>query len=249
MKTALLLIPSTSDDVRRYDYLQVCLKKVMEENSMPLTPNIYEKIYPVDQVEFINKVLYMVDYVYLFVDFGIDQIMFDVIDRAVAAQIEIRYKRILDIDRILSDPHLVLLDVCRKLNVKPEDLKGRDRHRNYAEARQVYCRRARELTRASLQQIGNHINKDHATVLHSIRMANTVKEVADLYDKYYGTPRIKTETVEGETKAADNRHSYPVERPVLPFRSMDPREQNIPTRESPMHSVPAKGFYSCFGGY
>jgi hypothetical protein len=249
MKTALLLIPDTNDEVNRYNYLQVCIKKAQEENFMPLTPNIYEKIYPIDEAEFIGKVLYMVDVVYLFIDFGIDKTMFDVIDRSVAAQIELRYKRILttDYDKLFIDPHLVLLDVCRKTNVKPEDLKSKDRHRHLTEARQIYCRRAKEKTKATLQQIGDHICKDHATVLYHIRQATEVKAISDQYDKIYGTPCIKTTSVDTE-KAAD-RHCEPLERPVLPYRSMDPREQNIPTAASLMREVPAKGFYCGFGGH
>jgi hypothetical protein len=251
MKTALLLIPDTNDEVNRYNYLQVCIKKVQEEKCMPLTPNVYEKIYPIDEIEFIDNVLYKVDVVYLFIDFSIDKTMSDVIDRSVAAQIELRYRRILttDYDKLFIDPHLVLLDVCRKTNIKPEDLKSKDRHRHLTEARQIYCRRAREKTKASLQQIGNHICRDHATVLFHIRQAKEVKAISDQYDKIYGTPFIKTTSLDTEKAADNNRHCEPLERPVLPFRSMDPREQNIPTRESIMCSVPTQGFYRGFGGY
>jgi hypothetical protein len=86
-------------------------------------------------------------------------------------------------------------------------------------------------------------------VLHSIRVATEVKEVSDIYDKHYGTTRIKAETMEAKTAAEDNRHCFPVERPVLPFRSMDPREQNIQTGAALMREVPAKGFYCDFGGH
>jgi hypothetical protein len=65
----------------------------------------------------------------------------------------------------------------------------------------------------------------------------------------YAAPRIKRETVETKASAGNNRHSLPVERSVLPFRSMDPGEQAIPDSESLMHLVPAKGFYYGFGGY
>jgi hypothetical protein len=251
MKTALLMLPSTNNDVNRYNYLQVCIQKVHEEDCIPFTPSVYENIFSINEAEFINKVLYRVDYVYMFIDFGMDQAMLDVIDRSVAAQIEIRYKMILitDYDKLFTDPHLVLLDVCRKTGIKPEDLKGKDRHRHITEARQIYCRRAKEKTRASLQSIGNEINKDHATVLYSIRVATEVKVVSDIYDKHYGTTRIKAETMEAKTAAEDNRHCFPVERPVLPFRSMDPREQNIPTGAAALCQMPGKRFYYGFGGH
>lgn len=44
-------------------------------------------------------------------------------------------------------------------------------------------------------------------------------------------------------------NSQPVERPVLPFRSMDKREQNIPSAKSLMCAVSAGGYYNAFGGY
>lgn len=56
---------------------------------------------------------------------------------------------------------------------------SKTRQRKYVEARAVYYKLLRENSRMSLQAIGNTMNKDHATVLHSLRQIKDWLE----YDK------------------------------------------------------------------
>jgi hypothetical protein len=51
------------------------------------------------------------------------------------------------------------------------------RKRQYVEARAIYFKLCREFTQLSLEQIGESVNRDHASVLHGVRSINTWVEV------------------------------------------------------------------------
>lgn len=79
----------------------------------------------------------------------------------------------------------ILKEVSIKTNVPEEILKGKGRKRKEADARKIYCRRSKELTPFSLNNIGALINRDKTTVLFSIREAKRVKEVNNLYKELF----------------------------------------------------------------
>lgn len=251
MKTALMLIPSTNESVARNEYLYLCIEKAAEEGYIPLAPALYESIPRVTQLEFIDKMLPLVDVVYLFVDFGIDKTMFEVIDRAVASKIELRYKRIMKPNLYVylrTSPLHVLSDVCKLTGFTIEQLRGKTRLREIVDARFVYFRRAKEVTRASFASIGLLLGKDHATVMHGVKEANSTQAVVDLYNKCYGQTTIKASAM-GQNKDNRSPDREPVERPVLPYRSMDPREQGIPAAEPAMCAMSEGRVDHAFRGY
>ena len=51
------------------------------------------------------------------------------------------------------------------------------RKRQYVEASAIYFKLCREFTQLSLEQIGESVNRDHASVLHGVRSINTWVEV------------------------------------------------------------------------
>jgi hypothetical protein len=250
MKTALLLIPETNGTVERYEYLQMCIEKVTAEGFMPFTASVYENYQCINQDEFIDKVLPLVDIVYLFVDFGIDKRMFDVIDRSVSVKMELRYRRVsfIQMKRAHKTPFQVLLEVAKKSGYTIDELQSKSRKREIVDLRFVYFRRAKESSNASLAVIGAQVGKDHASVLHGLKEAHKTKAVVDLYYHLYGQTNIKAASLESD-KTNRPANSQPIERPVLPYRSMDKREQNVPARKSFMCGVPAGGYYNAFGGY
>jgi hypothetical protein len=252
MKPALLLIPAITDGINRAEYLQICIDKMQGEDFVPISPNIYDTDGGINQEAFINNVLPFVDVVYLFIDFGIDKQMFNVIDRCVSQKIEIKYKRNLrvQLEKTMKAPQQILFDVCKRTGFTLEELKGKCRKRELVDARFIYFRRAKEKTKASLSSIGKEVNKDHATVLHGINEASTCPELVKQYERYYGKTNSKAKAVEpAKEKPAAPPDSEPVERPVLPYRSMDKREQNIPASASTVLAMPARGYYNGIGGY
>ena len=55
------------------------------------------------------------------------------------------------------------------LGMNAEQIQGKVRSREYAEARTVYCHLARTLLKWSLKEIGASINRDHTTVIHALK--------------------------------------------------------------------------------
>ena len=53
------------------------------------------------------------------------------------------------------------------------------RHKYYADLRRIYGHLAKDLTCLSLSEIGRHIKRDHATIIHYIKTTNDLLE----YDK------------------------------------------------------------------
>ena len=85
-----------------------------------------------------------------------------------------------NISRVISDmfksegnalptPSLIISQVCKFYNVDEIILRGSQRTKNVAEARQIAMYLIRKLTNLSLPDIGQEFAKDHTTVLHSIR--------------------------------------------------------------------------------
>ncbi len=69
----------------------------------------------------------------------------------------------------LPTPSLIISQVCKFYNVDEIILRGSQRTKNIAEARQIAMYLIRKLTNLSLPDIGLEFAKDHTTVLHSIR--------------------------------------------------------------------------------
>ena len=69
----------------------------------------------------------------------------------------------------LPTPSLIISQVCKFYNVDEIILRGSQRTKNVAEARQIAMYLIRMLTNLSLPDIGLEFAKDHTTVLHSIR--------------------------------------------------------------------------------
>jgi chromosomal replication initiation ATPase DnaA len=79
----------------------------------------------------------------------------------------------------LSTPEGVLTEVCRLTGTDTDDIKSKSRWMETVVVRQVYCYTARELTGASMKEIGSVINRDHATVLYSCRVIADAVSVGD----------------------------------------------------------------------
>ncbi|MBE6946838.1 MAG: chromosomal replication initiator protein DnaA [Ruminococcaceae bacterium] len=69
----------------------------------------------------------------------------------------------------LPTPSLIISQVCTFYNVDEIILRGSQRTKNVAEARQIAMYLIRKLTNLSLPDIAQEFGKDHTTVLHSIR--------------------------------------------------------------------------------
>ena len=242
MKSALVIIPKEFD-IDRGLYLQACADKVTSEQFMPVTPPLYEST-PNHQEQFVEKIAPFMDALCFMIDFGIDQGMFRIIDKYC---VKIEHKYLLVDDFSIYSPGFILREVSRKTGITVTELRSSTRKRKVVDARNVYFRRCREKTSQSFEEIGSIVNKDHATAMHGDRNARTITQIIDLYNQCYNAPpKIEKEAM-GVVKSTFD--SQPVERPVLPQRSMDPREQNIPQAKPTVQTVREDGFGGGFRGY
>lgn len=250
MKTALLLIPEITESIDRQDYLLQCIDKMNAEDYMSLSPGVYDVLFKINSWDFIEKTLPICDAVFFFVDFGIDAFMFSVIDRLLG-KVPFMYRRLgsSDIKRLCETPDQILQKVSEKTGLSVEDLKSKSRKREICDARKVYFRRCRETTHSSYEQIGNAINRDHSTAVYGERQAFIIDEIEKLYDKIYGETKVKTAPVAKDSEPISEAERQPVTRPVLPFRSMDKREQVISGGESFVSALSGRGYNSPFSGY
>jgi chromosomal replication initiator protein len=81
--------------------------------------------------------------------------------------------------------NVILNDVSHKTNIPVELMKLKSRGRPIVEARQIYFKRAKEITKCSLAAIGLLVNRDHSTVIHGICTVNNVRELSKRYDEYF----------------------------------------------------------------
>ena len=80
----------------------------------------------------------------------------------------------------LPTPSLIISQVCKFYSVDETILRGTQRNRGVAEARQMSMYLIRKLTNLSLPDIGNEFAKDHTTVLHAIRKVEAALKAGDV---------------------------------------------------------------------
>lgn len=184
MRAALVIVPKLNCEIDQAGYLRDCMKIVQDEGFIPFCPNIFEKYTDMTQIDYARNTMHLIDAVFVFRDFGIDETMQRIIEmydqelvsrRTTGVEVE-KYKNTLD---------GILFQVSEKTGIPLSRLKNGDRKREVVDARFVYYRRAKEKTRHSLVEIGKLVHKDHATVLHGIREAKQTREVDKLYKKCF----------------------------------------------------------------
>lgn len=78
----------------------------------------------------------------------------------------------------------VLKEVAYLMRLDVLDMKYASRKREIVDGRYIYFRRAKEIygNKYSFESIGRVVNRDHATVIHGIYVANNVREVKEKYE-------------------------------------------------------------------
>ena len=79
----------------------------------------------------------------------------------------------------LPTPSLIISQVCKFYSVDEATLRGSQKSKGIAEARQIAMYLIRKLTNLSLIDIGKEFNKDHSTVLYNIRKVETALKKGD----------------------------------------------------------------------
>ena len=79
----------------------------------------------------------------------------------------------------LPTPSLIISQVCKVYNLDENVLRGTQKNKRTAEARQVAVYLIRKLTNLSTPDIGKEFNRDHTTILHSINKIDEAIEAGD----------------------------------------------------------------------
>lgn len=69
--------------------------------------------------------------------------------------------------------------VCNHFGVTEQQIKSRVRHSDIVIARQMTAYLLQYYTTLTTGRCGKIINRDHATILHSIKVINNIKEIKD----------------------------------------------------------------------
>jgi hypothetical protein len=186
MKTALLIIPQTNETVDRLLYLTDCIEEAIKEGFMPFSPDVYERFTTLSYDGYIERILPLVEAVFLFIDFGIDERMFNVILKGGNEKLIYKRKVPTDLNKYVNSLPRILQDVSERTKIPLEELQSKTRKREVVDARFIYYYRAKKCTTQSLRCIGLPVGADHATVLHGIKETIETKEVRDKYIECYG---------------------------------------------------------------
>ena len=79
----------------------------------------------------------------------------------------------------LPTPNLIIGQVCKFYSIDESVLRGTLKNKGTAEARQVAVYLIRKLTNLSTPEIGKELNKDHSTILYSIKKVETALKAGD----------------------------------------------------------------------
>lgn len=95
------------------------------------------------------------------------------------------------LDGIVELPHdQILNQVTAEFGVSINDLTGRLRDREFVVPRQIAMFLIKEHTKMSLVEIGKMFNRDHSTVIYSIRTVRDLLETNKVFrEKYEQIPR------------------------------------------------------------
>jgi hypothetical protein len=171
MKTAIILFntPGIQDDPP--SHLSQCVDRACKDGYTIIHPTTWREYRRIDFKELLNR--YAPDAVYLFIDYGISQLMYDmnlIYYRNFPRDIDIKIELIFP--EIVHTLEGILKYVSNLTGVSTEQIKGKSREGNIPKARQFYCYRAKKYTNASQQAIADVIKKHRTTIIHSIKMVS-----------------------------------------------------------------------------
>jgi hypothetical protein len=186
MKTALLVIPATNGKINRKKYISDCINDVIKQGYMPFCYDIFSDYAKVSYSLFLSTTLPFCDVVFAYADFGDEVNTMDLIRELAPDKDVLTMTLVGDESEYTYVLENILEEVADKTRIPVTDLKSRSRARDVADARFIYYRRSREITKDPLSRIGRLVDRDHATVLYGIKQALSTREVATLYERCYG---------------------------------------------------------------
>ena len=188
---ALLMIPEIDDTVKNTKYTGDAIRHAISQGYLPVTNSLHPAYKLIETREFANQVIQSCTAVFLFTDFGVTELMAETAERAIKEEKKIIYVKLGEKNPQEYDitPEDILEEVSSKTKISIDDLRSKTRKREVVDARYMYYRRCREYfkQKCSYREIGEEVNRDHASVIWGIRATEEIIEVKRKYDSYYGT--------------------------------------------------------------
>ena len=190
MKTAIILFNTIDKTTHPATFLSICSDKACMADYTVIHSSYWKEYISINMRDFVEKVYPSVDAFFLFVDFGVSPLMVSIIEEC--------YKREESNERFTKEIHIelalfgknagigsILAEVSEVMKVPVDLLKSKTRERPISEARQFYFKRARLFTKASAKRIGELVNRDHATVLHGVKVVDGCPTLSDRYEELF----------------------------------------------------------------
>lgn len=97
----------------------------------------------------------------------------------------------------------IISEICARYNVQWLSILSRSRVRVVVDARRLYCGILRNVFSLTYHEIGNILNKNHATIVHSIKVHDNFVKILKSYKKNY-------EEIEGMFYISENYYEHEV---------------------------------------
>jgi chromosomal replication initiation ATPase DnaA len=94
-------------------------------------------------------------------------------------------KRRLVVNKAPYDHLIIMRTICEYFEVSEESIKGKSRLNPFKWPRHFYVYFCRRFTGLSFKQIGEILDRDHTTAMHSCQVIKDILDTDDVYRKYY----------------------------------------------------------------
>ena len=196
MKTAIILFNTIDKYTHPATFLSICSDQVSMAGYTVIHSSFWKEYNVINMKDLVEKVYISVDAFFLFIDFGVSPLMASIVDGYYKREeSNTGFTKELHIDIALHGRNAglgsILSEVSGVMKVPIDSLKSKTREREVAVARQFYFKRAKQFTKASLKMIGELVNRDHATVLHGIKVVDECPSIRDTYEEMFEGKKIE----------------------------------------------------------
>ena len=116
-------------------------------------------------------------------------------------------------------------EVCSRYGLEWSMILSRSRVREVVDARRLYSGILRNVFRLTFQEIGNILNKNHATILHNINQHDTFVKILKSYKKNY-------EEIERALMLDDNYYIHEVKEVERKMEDLSKRLEELIERKN-----------------
>ena len=129
MYSSFVMIPEIEDPLKRNKYMLDAMKYTMEQGYFPLSKETHQVYQEMDEGKFIKQMMEICEVIYLFIDFGVSDLMSKVAKIAVREDIPVKYLKLMAAmpDKYDSNPEDILRDVSRKTGISVDEMKSKTR--------------------------------------------------------------------------------------------------------------------------